>query len=134
MYHNVTAMKLIDEICKEKGIEERFLSFGWIRELKKDGKIVHIVRNVFDLNPAACTAIVNDKYATYEVLKEHNVPSLEYNVIFNPKTREDFPNDIENKIHECFEKYNKKIVVKENDSSEGIGVFYLKMKKRLFQK
>ena len=43
------SLKLIDEICKEKGIEVNHLSFGWIRELKKNGKIRHIVRNIFDL-------------------------------------------------------------------------------------
>lgn len=120
---NTVAMKLIDEICKEKGIEERFLSFGWIRELEKDGKIKHIVRNDFDLNPAACKNIVNDKFATYEVLKVHNVPTLEYNVIFNPTTRGEYPSDIENKLHEYFVKYNGKIVLKQNNSSEGKGVF-----------
>lgn len=123
MNNNTTAMNLIDDICKEKEIEETFLSFGWIRELKKNGKIIHIVRNSFDLNPAACMSIVNDKYATYEVLKVNDVPSLEYNVIFNKKTREEFPNDIENKVHEYFEKYNRKIVIKQNSSSEGKGVF-----------
>lgn len=45
-----TSLKLIDEICKEKGIDEKILSFGWVRELKKDGKICHIVDEAFDLN------------------------------------------------------------------------------------
>ena len=118
-----TSMKIIDEICEEKGIEEKFLSFGWIRELKANGKTVHIVRNNFDLNPASCADIVNDKYATYAVLKENKIPTLEYNVVFNPKTREEYAKEVENEIKKFFYKYNNKIVIKTNNSSQGKGVF-----------
>lgn len=120
---NITSMKIIDEICKEKNIEEKLLSFGWIRELKKDGKVVHIVRNTFDLNPASCMDIVNDKYATYEVLSKNGIPTLEYGIIFNPKTRPELSENLDKKIEEYFNKYNKKVVIKTNNSSEGKGVF-----------
>ena len=132
--NNTTAMRIIDEICKERGIKEKFLSFGWIRELEKDGKVVHIVRNNFDLNPAGCMDIVNDKYATYEVLSKKNIPSLEYDIVFNPKTREEFPSDIRNKIHDCFEKYNRKIVIKQNNTSEGLGVFLFEDEEKAIEK
>ena len=121
--NNTISMNIIDEICKEKGIDVKLLSYGWIRELKKEGKIRHIVRNNFDLNPSACMNIVDDKYATYEVLKQNEVPTLEYNVIFNPKTREEFSKNLEKELNEFFNKYNKKIVIKTNNSSEGKGVF-----------
>lgn len=134
MDNNTIAMKIIDEICKERGIEEKFLSFGWIRELKKDGRIVHIVRNHFDLNPASCMDIVNDKYATYEVLKENNVPSLEYNIIFNTRTRGDFSKNIEEEVHKYFELYNQKLVLKTNNSSEGLGVFLFENEQELVAK
>ena len=133
--NKTTSMKIIDEICKEKGIEEKFLSFGWIRELKKDGKIVHIVRNNFDLNPASCTDIVNDKYATYEVLKENKIPTLEYNIVFNPKTREEyFSGKIEKEVEKYFNLYNGKIVIKTNNSSEGKGVFLFEDLKESIEK
>ena len=132
--NNTTTMKIIDEICRERGIEEKLLSFGWIRELKQNGKIVHIVRNNFDLNPSACTDIVNDKYATYKVLEENNVPSLEYDVIFNSKTREELSENIESKVHILFEKYNKRIVIKRNNSSEGKGVFLFEAEKDIVLK
>ena len=122
---NTVSMDMIDKICEEKGIEERFLSFGWIRELKKDGKIRHIVRNNFDLNPSACLDIVNDKYATYEVLKANGVPVLKYHIIFNAKLRDGFDDNIEKKVKEFFEQYHNKIVMKTNNSSEGKGVFLL---------
>lgn len=132
--NNTVSMNIIDEICKEKGIDETFLSFGWIRELKKDGKIRHIVRNNFDLNPSACKDIVNDKYATYEVLKENDIPVLEYNIIFNSKRRNGFEDDIETKIKEYFDRYHKKIVIKINDSSEGKGVFLFEDEKLAISK
>lgn len=134
MDNNITSMKIIDEICKEKEIEETFLSFGWIRELKKNGKIRHIVRNSFDLNPTACREIVKDKYATYEVLKENEIPVLEYNIIFNSKMREGFGGDIEAKVEEYFNKYNKKIVIKTSNSSEGKGVFLFEDKNEAVSK
>lgn len=134
MDSNTVSMKLIDEICREKGIEEKFLSFGWIRELEKNGKVKHIVRNDFDLNPSACKDIVNDKFATYEVLKTHNVPTLEYNIIFNPVTRGEYPSDIDKKVHDYFVKYNKKIVIKQNNSSEGKGVFLFEDEDRAISK
>ena len=132
--NKTTAMKIIDEICKEKEIEEKFLSFGWIRELKKDGKIAHIVRNRFDLNPASCMEIVNDKYATYEVLKENGIPVLEYNVIFNPKTREEYSKEIDQEIKKYFKLYNGKIVIKTNNSSQGEGVFLFEDKELAINK
>lgn len=128
------SMNIIDEICKEKGIGEKFLSFGWIRELKKDGKIVHIVRNNFDLNPASCTDIVNDKYATYEVLKENNIPTLEYNIIFNSKTRKEFARNTDEEASRFFKLYNGKVVLKTNNSSEGKGVFLFENETELISK
>ena len=131
---NTTSMNIIDKICEEKGIDEKFLSYGWIRELKKDGKITHIVRNNFDLNPASCTDIVNDKYATYEVLKENNISTLEYNIIFNPKTRQEFSKDIEKEVNKYFKLYNGKVVLKTNNSSEGKGVFLFENETELISK
>lgn len=118
-----TMMNIIDQICEEKGIDEKFLSFGWIRELKKNGKVTHIVRNNFDLNPSSCMTIVNDKYATYEVLKENNIPVLEHDIVFNPKTREEYSKKVEEQVRNYFNKYNGKIVIKTNNSSAGKGVF-----------
>ena len=129
------SMSIIDSICKEKGIMERIISFGWIRELEKNGKIVHIVRNNFDLNPASCMDIVNDKYATYSVLKEHNIPTLEYNVVFNPKTRAEYIyRNLEEDLSYYFNKYDNKIVIKTNNSSHGNGVFLFEDEQKLIEK
>jgi len=126
-----TSLNLIDEICKEKEIEVNYLSFGWIRELKKNGKIRHIVRNSFDLNPSGAYHIVNDKYATYEVLAHNNIPVLKHYMIFNPNAegRCDFAGNIEDEVDKIFAKIGeKKVVLKANTSSEGKNVYLINSK------
>lgn len=125
------SLKLIDEICKEKGIEVNYLSYGWIRELKKNGKIRHIVRNTFDLNTASCYDILNDKYATYEVLKHHNISVITHYVIFNSSIegREEFAGNLSEEVAEIFKKIGKDtVVVKANTSSEGKHVYKVNSK------
>jgi len=136
-----TALKIIDEICMEKNIEVAKLSFGWIRELKKDGEVRHIVRNTFDLNAAGCMYILNDKYATYEVLKQNNIDTLKHVMLFNPSTRKDVAGNLELQVEQALKEFNGKVVIKANNSSEGKDVFLLNNKediilkaKELFQK
>ena len=57
--------KMIIELCKELNIEVKKLSYDWILELSKDGKVFHIVGNNFDLNSESSGKIACDKYATY---------------------------------------------------------------------
>lgn len=117
--------KIIDELCEEKGIEQQLLSFGWIRELKKESKVRNIIRYTFDLNTAAFYNIASDKYATYEVLSNNQIPTIPHMMIFNPKTRSNYvDNEILKKIEDVFEKYNHKVVIKANDSSQGKDVYF----------
>ncbi len=110
--------KIIDELCEEKNIQQSILSFGWIRELKKENRIRNIIRYTFDLNTAAFFNIAGDKYATYEVLKKNGVPTIEHLMVFNPKTRSNYiDKEIFEKISKAFEKYEHKVVIKANDSS-----------------
>lgn len=129
-----TMLKIIDEICIEKNIEENLLSFGWIRELKKNGKIRHIVRNTFDLNPAGAYDIVNDKYATYEVLKKNNIEVLKHIMLFNPITREKFAENLEKQVEEALEEFNGQVIVKANNSCQGKDVFLLTKKDEIIEK
>ena len=110
--------KIIDELCEEKNIEQKQLSFGWIRELKKGNKIRNLIRYTFDLNTAAFYNIACDKYATYEVLSKNGIQMIPHLMVFNPKTRSNYTDSkIFEKIDEIFEKYNHKVVIKANDSS-----------------
>ena len=57
------------------------LSNDWVLQLSKDGKVRHITRNHFDINPHSSSEIADDKYATYEVLKSQKVPVIEHTIL-----------------------------------------------------
>ena len=116
---------IIKEICEEKGINVEKLSYDWILQLTKDGKVRHITGNRFDINKEASGNIVCDKYATYEVLKSQGVPVIEHKMVFNPATRTKYipSNGIWSEIISFFKNNGEKIVVKPNNGCEGQGVF-----------
>ena len=117
--------KIIDEICKENNIKQKLLSYGWIRELKKDDKTCHIIGYQMDLNSANAYKIAKDKYATYAILSDNNFPIIEHKMIFSPFTRSSyFEKDFMKQIEEMLERNNQKIVIKANDSSQGKDVYY----------
>lgn len=115
--------RLMRELCQEMDIKLEKLSYDWILQLTKNGKVKHITGNRFDLNPEASGDIACDKYATYEVLKSQKVPVIEHVMIFNPATRSGCIPDEGNslKIVSEFLKYGC-LVVKPNSGCEGIGV------------
>lgn len=114
---------MIREICSEMNIKVEKLSYDWILQLTKDGKVRHITNYLFDNNPQATGSIASDKYATYEVLKSQNVPVIEYKMIFNPTTWGEYiPKEgIWSTVVSEFSKHGK-LVVKPNNEREGIGV------------
>lgn len=111
---------MIKELCKEMNIKVEKLSYGWLLQLSKDGKVRHITRNHFDNNSQASGEIADDKYATYEVLKSQNVPVIEHTMIFNPATMTNYiPEEgIWNTIVAEFLKYGK-LVIKSNNGCMG---------------
>ncbi len=117
-------VKILKEICDENNINFKFLSMGYIIELSKDDKVVHIIDNKFDLNGEAAGRIACDKYATYSVLKAQNIPAIEHAMLFNPLTRNSYLNEKGNfsVIQEMLSNYDK-IVIKPNDGSQGKDVF-----------
>lgn len=117
--------KIIDELCQEKEITQKYLSYGWIRELKKDGKSHYVMRYQFDLNSAISFNIASDKFATYEVLKSNKVPTIEHYMIFNPETRSHYyEKKFINQAKELLKKSDNKIVIKANNSCQGKDVYY----------
>lgn len=117
--------KIIDELCQEKEITQKYLSYGWIRELKKDGKSHYVMRYQFDLNSAISFNIASDKFATHEVLKSNKVPTIEHYMIFNPETRSHYyEKKFINQAKELLKKSDNKIVIKANNSCQGKDVYY----------
>lgn len=117
--------KIIDEICAEKGISQNYLSYGWIRKLKKDNKIHYIMNYQFDLNSSISFNIASDKFATYEVLKSNSVPTIEHKMIFNPETRSQYyAKKFINEAKILLKNNDNKIVIKANNSCQGKDVHY----------
>ena len=114
---------LMREVCAEMDIKMEKLSYGWILQLSKDGKVRHITGTRFDLNPEATGDIACDKYATYEVLNSQNVPIIKHVMIFNPANRSSLIGDdgIWLTVASEFLKYGC-LVVKPNYGCEGQGV------------
>ena len=112
--------KIMDEICKEKNIVQNVLSYGWITELKKENKSKYIIGYQFDLNSAISYNIAGDKFATFEVLKANNIPTIEHKIIFNPETRSKYyRNQFLNDAKNLLKQNENKLVIKANDSCKG---------------
>lgn len=125
MDSNKPFFRMIDEICNENGIEQKMISYNWIRELKKDNKTHYIMGYQLDLNSANSCNIANDKFATYAVLKSNNIPTIEHRMIFNPKTRSNlYEEKFIKEAEELLIKNNNKLVIKANDSCKGKDVYF----------
>ena len=84
-----TFHRLMRELCSEMNIKLEKLSYGWILQLTKDGKVKHITGTLFDLNPEATGEIACDKYATYEVLHSQKAMNINFATIYIIKTTTD---------------------------------------------
>ncbi len=124
MEEKIPFYKILNELCEEKNIKQKILSYGWIRELEKDNKKHYVIRYQFDINTATSYKIANDKYATYEVLKSNNIPVIEHKMIFNPLTRSLYYKSEYIKLVKDLLSKNDKIVIKANCSCEGKDVYF----------
>ena len=126
--------KLIEKLCQDKGIAMRDASFGYITELEKDGKVKHIVGETLELNTSSAFKIASDKFACFSVLVQNEVPTIKYNILFNPETRSGYENNDIKKAMILFDQYNGKVILKANNSSEGKDVFCITDKETLKMK
>ena len=116
--------RVIKQIAVEKKVQVEELSYGYILKLTKGGKHHYIIGHKFELNTHAAGAISKDKYATYTILKDANIPVVEHHIVFNPITREEYVQDNGKKqILKYFYDNHEKIVVKPNTGYEGKGVY-----------
>lgn len=131
MLKNRPIWKIINEICAEENIAMKTVSFGYITELQKGNKKRRMVGNSLEINTANSYKIASDKYATYEMLKNYEIPTIKHYMIFNPETRSDFSNNEIEKACKIFEENNENVILKSNDSSEGRYVFKIQDKRKL---
>ena len=117
--------KIMDEICEEKNIKQDIISYGWITKLQKENVSKYIIGYQFDLNSAISYNIAGDKFATFEVLKSSNIPTIEHRMIFNPQTRTKYyQNKFLSEAKELLTLNNNKLVIKANDSCKGKDVHF----------
>ena len=117
--------RIMDEICKEKNIKQDIISYGWITKLQKENVSKYIIGYQFDINSAISYNIAGDKFATFEVLKSSNIPTIEHRMIFNPQTRTKYyQNKFLNEAKELLKQNNNKLVIKANDSCKGKDVHF----------
>lgn len=124
--------KMINELCKDKNIEQKEISYGWIKRLTKNGVSHDIIGNQLDINGAVSYNIAGDKYATYEILNSNNIPVIPHKMIFSPVTRKNyFDKDFLEMTTELLRQSNNKVVIKANDSYEGKDVYYCSTEKEI---
>lgn len=117
--------RIMDEICEERNIKQDIISYGWITKLQKENVSKYIIGYQFDLNSAISYNIAGDKFATFEVLKSSNIPTIEHRMIFNPQTRTKYyQNKFLNEAKELLKQNNNKLVIKANDSCKGKDVHF----------
>ena len=124
--------RIMDELCEEKNITQEVISYGWITELKKNDVFKYIIGYQFDLNSAISYNIAGDKFATFEVLKSNNVPTIEHRMIFNPQTRSKYyKNKFLAEAKELLAQNQNRLVIKANDSCKGKDVHFCSTEKEI---
>ncbi|MCL2527454.1 MAG: ATP-grasp domain-containing protein [Defluviitaleaceae bacterium] len=118
--------ELINEICKENGINVEYLSQKYILRLTKDSTTRHIFGPYWDINNAAADRLACDKCGCYTILNNCRVPAIEHKMFFNPLQRAYLlaeEGTMQNALA-FFEANNQQVVVKPNQGAQGKDVFY----------
>lgn len=117
--------KIIKEICNELKIEYKFLSKDWIIMLSKNNVTKFISGYKFDLNNHGQGIVFDDKYAMYDVLDYINIPVIKHSIIYSSSNNNLYAKECNSLdyLKKIFNKYNKRIVLKVNNGTCGIGVY-----------
>lgn len=117
---------LIKEICDEENIKFSLISNDWIIVLERDDKVHYLVGMKFDLNNYVSAKICNDKYACFSALKHFNIPVCDYHILYKETDKSE--------VLDCFNKYNRDVVIKANKGCYGDKMFHIKDEDELFSK
>lgn len=121
--------EMLAEICQEEGIELRWFSDAWLASLKKGQRVRQILGYKFDLNPAAASAIAEDKSQTYELLQAAHIPAVPHQVFYEQTNQSPYVHGRNSLAYlaKYFDEHQHDIVLKPNDAfaSGGLNVFRL---------
>lgn len=117
--------RIIREICQEDGIDLTWLSSHWLAVMRYDGKVRHTLGYKFDLNPAGSCLAADDKYATFEVLRQAGLPIIEHAILYPRSLTEVYVKERNTPqyIADFFAQYDQHIVIKANSGSCGTAVY-----------
>jgi len=118
--------QLLEEICKEQGINIEYLSQQYILRLTKGATTRHIFGPYWDINSAAADRLACDKCGCYTIMRSCNVPAIEHKLFFNPLQRAYLlasEGTMQNALA-YFESNNQQVVVKPNNGAQGKDVYY----------
>lgn len=125
---NKIFIDLIKEICKELQINYKIFSKGWAIMLENEGKTKFISGFKFDLNGHALGDILDDKFATYDLLKSCEIPTIEHSIVYGNDNENEYAKDCKgaNYIKKVFHKYEKNVVLKTNEGACGTNIIHIK--------
>ena len=119
--------KIIFEICDELGIKYKTFSKNWVVMLKKDNQVRFICGYKFDTSRHALGRILDDKFATFDLLNNSGISVIEHNIIYKESNNHSYASDCKgiDYLKQLFEKYDRNIVLKINGGSCGVGVTHI---------
>lgn len=116
-------IKIIRDICAERGITLETYSFDWILKLTYKGKVMFIYGYQFPLNDAAAELICGDKAATSAVLAGCGIPTAEHEFFMSPSNAHYTGGDGNWACLTGLLQRHGRLVCKRNSGSGGTGVY-----------
>ena len=125
--------RIIKQIALENNLSYEVLSCDLIIKSTKDNKIRYINGYKFGLNSHSLGLILDDKYATYELLNSLNIKVCKHHILFRPNNHNSYAKNY-NSFKYCYDlflKYNKNVILKVNNGTCGDGVYHITTKNKL---
>lgn len=125
--------RIIKQIALENDLSYEVLSCDLVIKLTKGNKIRYINGYKFGLNSHSLGLILDDKYATYELLNSLNIKVCKHHILFRPTNHNSYAKNY-NSFDYCYDlflKYNKNVILKVNNGTCGDGVYHITTKKEL---
>lgn len=125
--------RIIKQIALENDLSYEVLSCDLVIKLTKDNKIRYINGYKFGLNSHSLGLILDDKYATYELLNSLGISVCKHHILFRPNNHNSYAKNY-NSFKYCYDlflKYNKNVILRVNNGTCGDGVYHITTKKEL---
>ena len=125
--------RIIKQIALENDLSYEVLSCDLVIKLTKGNKIRYINGYKFGLNSHSLGLILDDKYATYELLNSLGISVCKHHILFRPNNYNSYAKNY-NSFDYCYDlflKYNKNVILKVNNGTCGDGVYHITTKKEL---